>query len=250
MFPDTLPQRYEELFPDDTTKAAAFDELAARYYAQNFGTTQKAELDLFMFSLYLDRVYRTGTDNRNHSDYTLSKELGITQGRVRSLKERKEIKYPSAFDWKEAFLNELYTADARDNKIRVYIHDMRLYTELENLVQKLGSYSETTLTRQLLVLTPPVFMDLVMLASQTDADEKALRKQLAQILSNNQVDPAAFLAEEASLASVLKPVAADVAISILLAGLDVVGVPLLSVGAAGLIELIRQGLEHSKKRTS
>lgn len=156
MLAASLTQCHDELFPDNTIKARVFDAFAERYYVQSSGTTQKVELDLLMFAFNLDQIYRMREDTRCYSDYTLSKGKGIARNCVCSLKDRKELKYPSKFVWKQALHDELKNAEADGTKIRIYLHDSRLYTELESIVKELSSYSEAAPTRQLLVVTPQV----------------------------------------------------------------------------------------------
>ena len=51
-------QRYNELFPNDAIKAKAFDEIAKQYYFCNFGTMQKSDSDVLLFSLYIDQILK------------------------------------------------------------------------------------------------------------------------------------------------------------------------------------------------
>ena len=96
---------YNELFPDEKSKAEAFDTIARHYFFKNFGSTSKMDLELLLYSMYLERIYRCeGSEIVSSSDFALSKVLGITQSRVSSLKERKEAKYPSNFDLRKEFL--------------------------------------------------------------------------------------------------------------------------------------------------
>ena len=69
-------------------KNALFDKIAAMYFNKNFGSTQKADFETLLFSEYIEHCLRFKLP---FDDYTISKELGITQSRVRSLKERKEL---------------------------------------------------------------------------------------------------------------------------------------------------------------
>lgn len=91
-------QHYYELFPDDHTKAAAFDRLAQHFYDANFGTMDKADIEVFMFSEYIERILANEDCSfRDYSDYALSKWLGIPQSRVVNLKVKKQLKYPHPY---------------------------------------------------------------------------------------------------------------------------------------------------------
>ena len=43
-----------ELF-EDIYKIKAFDEIAKHYYNKNFGTMQKFDFDVLMFSIYIEQ---------------------------------------------------------------------------------------------------------------------------------------------------------------------------------------------------
>ena len=86
-------ENYEKLFQtfegneDIEGKAQAFDKLAEKYYYCNFGSTSKADLDVLMFSIYIERILdKSQKDFNSYSDYTLSKNLGITQSKISNLK--------------------------------------------------------------------------------------------------------------------------------------------------------------------
>lgn len=87
--------RYEELFPSNDIKAEAFDKIAEKYYYANFGSTSKADLDVLLFSLYIERILKDSQGEfTSYSDYTLSKLLGITQSRISNLKVKKRASIP------------------------------------------------------------------------------------------------------------------------------------------------------------
>lgn len=76
----------------DEEKIKNFDKLAEHYYNTNFGTVPKSDIDLLMFSFYLDHLIIECSDKdfvldyNKASDYVISKTLGITQQKVKNLK--------------------------------------------------------------------------------------------------------------------------------------------------------------------
>lgn len=72
-------------------KVELFNRIAERYYNHNFGTMLKADMDTLIFSAYIEHCLKNGLP---YDDYSLSIALGITESRVRSLKERKQLQYP------------------------------------------------------------------------------------------------------------------------------------------------------------
>ena len=167
---------YNKYFPDESSKAAAFDRLANLYYFGNFGTESKSEIDLMMFSEYLDRIYQSeGKNLIGYSDRKLSLILGITENRVYSYKIKKELKYPSQYNWKEEFVKNARKAEAVGDRIRLHIDDPRLFTELNARIYELGAYNETSMTKQMLNVSAPVFIALLVEASKED--EETTRKK-------------------------------------------------------------------------
>ena len=209
---------------------------------KNFGTMSKSEIDLLLFSEYLDRLFQMENVKENdYSDYTLSNVLGITQNRVRSLKERKEIKYPSEFDWKISFQKQVKKAELKDGKVKLFIPDIRLYIELCNITQELGSYTETTLTRQLLVVSLPTFVDLMIEASDNESSEM-IKEKLKKILSDNRIEWEDFTNEEKTFRETLKNQKEDIVKKVLLSfaeQIPVIGSP-LAVAAESIFEAYNQ----------
>ena len=203
--------RYDELFPDETIKAEAFDKIARMYYFQNFGTMSKTEMELLLFSIYADRVLAVNPESENaYSEYVFSKELGITKSRVRSLKERKELKYPSNYDWKENFRKALTNAEYVGGKIRLFVKDFRLFTELENVINEMGSYSEATFTRQMLTVSVPVFVDIIIEASEDNDDDRGkICRKLQEILKENDVDAEEYFLRYKTFSEIVKDMAPE-----------------------------------------
>lgn len=82
--------RYSILFLDEKSKAEAFDKIAEHFCRKNFGTMSKTDMETLMFSIYIERILNIDdTKYAEYSDYTLAKELGISQAKVSNLKVRK-----------------------------------------------------------------------------------------------------------------------------------------------------------------
>lgn len=200
MIPD---KKYRELFPDAESKAKAFDKLAECYYFCNFGSMSKADLDLLMFSEYLDRILERSESNLNsYSDYTLSKQLGITQSRISSLKEKKQLKYPyEKFVWEESFLRVCDNARYENGRIKIHIPDRNLYLEIKNAVESMGGYVDVQLNSTLLQISPEYFVNLLMVI-QNESDRDKFRKNLRKKLKTKSDDVDFFDSKET--ATVLK----------------------------------------------
>lgn len=169
-----MKHTYEELFSSVEAKAKAFDEIAKQYYFCNFGSMSKTDLDTLMFSIYIDRILEQEEYDFNaYSDYTISKELGITQTKISNLKVKKQLKYPyEKFDWKKSFARICQNARFEDGKIKIYIPDKNLYLELQNIIESKGGYVDFTLNQKLLVLSPEYFVDLMFEISEEEGREE------------------------------------------------------------------------------
>ena len=135
---ENAKSRYKELFSTTESKADAFDQIAEKYYYANFGSTSKTNMDVLLFSIYLERILDNSEDQfASYSDYTLSKLLGITQSQVSNLKVKKELQYPySAFSWKKSFERIVENYRYEKGKIKLYIPDKNLYLELKNVMRQ------------------------------------------------------------------------------------------------------------------
>ncbi len=141
-------------------KVAVFDKIAKNYFNKNFGTMTKSDFELLLFSEYIECKLEHKED---FSDYILSKELGITQSRIRSLKERKELIYPhDGFNWKDdvsrALINAKY--DEKDHKVRFMIEDINVQNELRHFIEQYGWYDECSLNKKLSVIPIAGFVDI------------------------------------------------------------------------------------------
>lgn len=136
------------------------DKVIDLYFNQNFGSTSKSDLETLLFSEYIEHCLNA---NENFDDYTLSKQLGITQARIRTLKERKELKYPHVgFDWRESFRREIQNAkyDENDHYVKVIIQDVNVMSELRHYIEERGWYDECSLNRKLLRIPLDCFTEI------------------------------------------------------------------------------------------
>ena len=91
-----------------------------------------------MFKFYMEKLIDDNKDEKNvlHynncSDYIISKELGITQQTVRNLKIKKQLVYPTQFDWKESLakLTEHARYEEATRTIIINIPDPNLFYDI------------------------------------------------------------------------------------------------------------------------
>ncbi len=175
----------------DEEKVKMFDRIADFYYKHNFGQASKTDMDLLMFHFYIEKMSSVSTggdgtiDYSRCSDYKISKELGITQQRVRNLKVRNQLVYPpkKERDWKKEFakLTDNARYDQTSKKVIVNIPDPNLYIEIQNFIEEKGAYVEKQLNSKILQIRAEYYIDLVISFESSKTKEeiiKSLKKQL------------------------------------------------------------------------
>lgn len=187
--------KYTELFPDVNIKAAAFDKIAELYYSKNFASTSKGEVELLMFSIYLDAMIENckrvdGTiDYSICSDYEIGKQLGIAQERVRSLKVKKQARYPVEFCWQDSLLSikDSVYYDKEKKKIIIPTRDPNLYNEIRNYIEDHGGYIEIKRSGNYIQIRPDHYFMLIY-EGLGESDQKKCRKELVKELQERNKD--------------------------------------------------------------
>ena len=141
-------------------KIAIFDKIEQNYFVRNFGSMTKADFETLLFSEYIEHCFR---NNLPYDDYSLSKELGVTQSRIRALKERKELKYPYAdLTWQDVFAESVKNAkiDPNDHYVKMIIQDVNVMNEIRNFIEIKGWYDECSLNKKLLRIPLDCFVEI------------------------------------------------------------------------------------------
>ena len=206
-------------------KANMFDQIAGHFYSRNFGQTSKTDLEVLMFNFYLRQMERTHPHALN-LDYLISKELGITQQRVRNLRVKSQLLYPVFLSWRDALSRLLEHAryDEDSHIIRMNIPDPNLYLEIQNFIEEKGGYIEVQLNSKLLQIRVEYFVELIVsLEEQEDKREQLLteirnhiktyqkqnltldKRGIGHALIRQKADIISLLANLATLASATKP---------------------------------------------
>lgn len=145
---------------NEKEKIEAFNRLEAEFYQRNFGSMSKSDLELLMFDIYIEHLLN---NKKPFDDHTMSKELGITQSRIRALKLRKELKYPhEGFEWKASFAETIKNAsyDKENRRVKVLISDINVLTELRYFLETNGWYDEYSLNPKLFQCRLDFFLEL------------------------------------------------------------------------------------------
>ena len=181
---------YEELFRD-YDKERAFNQIAELFYDRNFSTTTKAEIDLLMFSFYMDAMLAKFRDNdsgvidfQECSDYNIAQHLGITQEKVKSLKIKKQIRYPVQYEWEKAFeaLKDNIRYDPQKKRIVIPVPDPNLYLDIKKCIEDSGGYIEVQRSANFIQIRPEYYIFLVY-ESCSQKQKDVLVKQITKELN-------------------------------------------------------------------
>ena len=173
-------------------KAGAFDSIAAHYFNRNFGSMSKANLDVLLFSIYYELCKKHGV---NTDDYAMSQALGISQTRIRTLKQNKQLQYPFSeeeFNWKEQFA-ELVPYARFDNKtglVKMTISDVNVLSELRNFLESHHMYDEYQLNPKLFQCELEYFLELCALLGNENVTIDAKAEKRLKKLSEKAPDDA------------------------------------------------------------
>ncbi|HFC9333763.1 TPA: hypothetical protein QFL66_002661, partial [Enterococcus faecium] len=118
--------------------------------------------------------------------YVISKDLAITQTRVRNYRVKKELVYPSENqEWKENFLDLVHFAhfDKSNHKVTMSINDPILYIELENYIEENNMYFEKQLNQKNFTIRVEYFIELLL-----SMDEELEYREVIENLKKKIID--------------------------------------------------------------
>ena len=165
-----------------------------RYLCKHFANISKSDVEVLFFHFYLKQkesvVKKSGEDSYLKSfitDYQISNELGITQSKVRSLREKEYILFSRESkkeQWKDDFikcLNE-YKERGSDKKsciqynstnllIEMSVPDINVLIEARNYLESVGFYDEVVLNKHLFKCPLNAF---IVLCEYVDKDKELL----------------------------------------------------------------------------
>lgn len=184
---------YKSLFKPEQ-KIAAFDKIADMMFDRNFGSASKSEIELLMFSEYMEAMiekYKIGDSTVINydacSDYEIGKALGIPQEKVRTLKVKKQARYPRNFEWKNYLqaIKDSIVYDSQKGKIIIPIKDPNLYNEIRNFIEKNDGYIEITRGNNYIQIRPEYFFMLIYKSTDSEKDKEKIRKAFVKKLKEH-----------------------------------------------------------------
>lgn len=171
-------------------KAEYFDQIAQLFYKGNFGAATKSEIELLMFSILMDEMIDHNQDSsgvldyKACSDYKMAEMLGIPESRIKTLKIRKQARYPKEFDWKKSFesLKDLIVYDIDKKRIIIPVSDPNLYLAIKNVIEENDGYIEIQRGSNILQMRPEHFFILLYWGLENEDEKESIKKNFTRYL--------------------------------------------------------------------
>lgn len=114
------------------------EKLYKLYFQRNFGTTMKSQIDLIMFETYLS-LCKKPKNELSIDDFDMAFNLGITENKVRNLKENVIVKFESySDDWMNSFVKVIDSAfyDEKKHLVKILISDKYTMINLRHYLEQ------------------------------------------------------------------------------------------------------------------
>lgn len=122
-------------------------------------------------------------------DYTLSNSLGITESRIRSLKERKQLQYSyEDYDWRKEFIKLIPNTKYNDVKklVQINIGDVNLIKDVSYFVYENNWFDEFQSNPKLFQCRLDYFIDLCYKLGDIKPIDEKTKTKLKKLAKSNQ----------------------------------------------------------------
>lgn len=186
---------YDDNLECKLKKAEYFDKIAELFYCGNFGATNKSEIELLMFSIFMEEMIKHNSydgvlDYKKCSDFNMAKLLGIPQEKVRTLKIKKQARYPEEFDWRKSLesIKNSIVYDSDKKRIIIPVNDPNLYLAIKNVIEEHDGYIEIQRGANVLQMRPSHFFVLMYWGIEDDEERKYIKKKVIAELNAKNID--------------------------------------------------------------
>ena len=153
----------------------------AELFTKQFGSFTKADYEALMFTIYLDSL-----PDEPVYDYIISRQLGITESKVRSLRIKSQLLYPKRIDWQSALSSAIKAGsyNEKDNTLTITVEDPSCHARIRYEIE--SSYGSANLNLNSKQLTVPIESLLSVALAQEADKEKILAELNNAWLRNNK----------------------------------------------------------------
>lgn len=152
-----------------------------------FGSMNKNDYEVALFHFLLENGYS------NKSDHFMSKLLQIPESKVKRLRYEVNLVYPKTDeDYKKMFyelLNRQSYKMTNDNKIQFAVNDKMLRLYLNDKLDEVGSFSDSSFNSNIVTISA---MDLLILLSDFEHKDNVIQHVKDEIKNNGMMLPKSF----------------------------------------------------------
>ena len=138
----------------------------AQLFSRRFGSFAKSDYEVLMFTVYLDSLTVPARD------YDISIELGITESKVRSLREKSQLLYPRELNWQEELAAALEKGhyDEDEKTVTVTLEDPSVRNKIRSDIEREFGVVNLSLNSRQLVIPLESLLYLAIIADGGDSD--------------------------------------------------------------------------------
>ena len=147
----------------------------SQLFTNRFGSFNKSDYEVLMFTIYLDSLTSSARD------FEISRDLGITEQKVRSLRVKSQLMYPREINWVEQMKQALEDGTYSDGMITITLEDPSVRNRIRYEVESKSGTVNLSLNSKQLVLPVESFFILAACAEK-DPDKvlQSLNKKFAE----------------------------------------------------------------------
>lgn len=151
----------------------------SQLFTNRFGSFSKADYEVLMFTVYLDSLTSPARD------FEISRDLGITEQKVRSLRVKSQLQYPREINWVEQMRQALEDGSYDDGMITITLEDPSVRNRIRYEVESKSGTVNLSLNSKQLVL--PVESFLILAACAEKDPDKVLQSLNKKFAGNEEI---------------------------------------------------------------
>ena len=190
----------EKTIPIDKEKLNSRIE-EARLFTNRFGSFSKSDYEVLMFTVYLDSL------SKPIYDFEISRDLGITEQKVRNLRVKSQLMYPREINWVDQIKQAIEHGTCHDGMITITLEDPSVRNLLKHKVESKSVPVHLSLNNKQLIL--PLKNWLTVAACAEDDTDKVISAVNENLKSNKDIKKnktGDVILEGANIAQILQAV--------------------------------------------
>lgn len=188
----------------------------AELFTNRFGSFNKSDYEVLMFTVYLDSL------SKPIHDFEISRDLGITEQKVRNLRVKSQLMYPREINWIEQLSEALKNGSYDDGMITITLEDPSVRNRIRFELESKSKTVNISLNSKQLILPVESFLILAACAEKNpdkvihalnekfkknyDIKDSIQKNKIGKKILNNVNDFGNFLQNLVAIYNVAKPI--------------------------------------------